>query len=453
MDWEVGDSLHFSTVAGTSANYVEVAADNVAAAATLANERIAAGVVDYVAVGVGGNVVVYADSHGDNGSADFSVTLVGRGLNDISFENIVGGPRPVAPGTPVPPAPAPAQGGTPGAQGTIMGDMDAQHLSNLLGATINEHTPTLLSLTGATYSLGLSGSNLTYDSNAQLTDGQVFRLNYGVTSGPGFFSSLLTPNISASQFGRWVATDATQEAFSTILAWNDTLGGGGGDDLIRGYDGNDRIYGAGGADSLYGGAGNDAIYAIYPPGMGGGSGVGATYLRGDEGNDVIVGGPSFDDINGNMGDDTASGGLGDDWVVGGKDNDRLSGEGGSDIVYGNIGNDTCDGGAGNDVVRGGQDNDSVSGGIGDDYVSGDKGDDTVSGGFGADVFHTFSGAGLDRVIDFTPAEGDRVMVDPGTAYTLSQVGADTVIDMGGGHQMILVGVQLSTLTPGWIFGA
>jgi hypothetical protein len=33
----------------------------------------------------------------------------------------------------------------------------------------------------------------------------------------------------------------------------------------------------------------------------------------------------------------------------------------------------------------------------------------------------------------------------------SQVGADTVLEMGGGNQMILVGVQLSTLTPGWVF--
>jgi len=44
------------------------------------------------------------------------------------------------------------------------------------------------------------------------------------------------------------------------------------------------------------------------------------------------------------------------------------------------------------------------------------------------------------------------MLDPGTTYTASQVGADTVIDFGGGNQMILVGVQYSTLTPGWIFG-
>jgi hypothetical protein len=36
---------------------------------------------------------------------------------------------------------------------------------------------------------------------------------------------------------------------------------------------------------------------------------------------------------------------------------------------------------------------------------------------------------------------------------VSQVGADTVIDMTGGGQMVLVGVQASTLTTGWIFGA
>jgi hypothetical protein len=45
------------------------------------------------------------------------------------------------------------------------------------------------------------------------------------------------------------------------------------------------------------------------------------------------------------------------------------------------------------------------------------------------------------------------MLDPGTTFTVIQSGADTVIDLGGGNQMILVGVQMSTLTPGWIFGA
>ncbi|MDB5475824.1 MAG: hypothetical protein JWP49_1335, partial [Phenylobacterium sp.] len=41
----------------------------------------------------------------------------------------------------------------------------------------------------------------------------------------------------------------------------------------------------------------------------------------------------------------------------------------------------------------------------------------------------------------------------GTVYTVGQVGADTVIDMGNGDQMTLVGVQSTTLPSDWIFGA
>ena len=43
------------------------------------------------------------------------------------------------------------------------------------------------------------------------------------------------------------------------------------------------------------------------------------------------------------------------------------------------------------------------------------------------------------------------MLDPGTTFTVSQVGADTVIDMGSGNQLILVGVQAASLPSGTIF--
>jgi hypothetical protein len=231
----------------------------------------------------------------------------------------------------------------------------------------------------------------------------------------------------------------------------DLIGGSGNDLLVaaarggtlEGRGGADALVGGEGADTLMGGAGNDLIV-----GKGGRS-----YLRGDEGDDYLVGGPDFDDLNGNMGADTCISGGGDDWVVGGKDNDSLVGSAGQNLVYGNLGADTLDGGAGNDIVRGGQDNDVLTGGAGDDFISGDKGDDTMSGGGGADLFHTFGETGVDRVLDFSLAEGDRVQLDPGTPFTVSQVGADTVIAMAGGGQMILVGVQMSTLTGAWIFGA
>jgi Ca2+-binding RTX toxin-like protein len=196
-----------------------------------------------------------------------------------------------------------------------------------------------------------------------------------------------------------------------------------------------------GGDTVHGLAGNDTITGS----------DGANYLRGDEGDDLVSGGAGFDDINGNQGNDTLHGAQGDDWVVGGKDNDLQYGEDGNDVVLGNLGDDTLSGGAGNDIVRGGQGNDFVLGGTGNDYVSGDRGDDTEVGGSGADLFHSFGDAGLDRVLDFSSAEGDRVMLDPGSTWTVAQVGADTVVSLTGGAQMVLVGVTLSSLPDGWIF--
>ncbi len=228
--------------------------------------------------------------------------------------------------------------------------------------------------------------------------------------------------------------DDVDYLLSVLLAGDDSLIGGALGEFLGGL---------AGADTVSGGAGNDTIEG----------GTGASYLRGDDGNDVISGGEAFDDINGNQGDDTASGGLGSDWVVGGKDNDSLSGDAGVDIVYGNLGNDTCDGGADADLVRGGQGDDLLFGQAGDDWLSGDRGNDTLSGGAGADIFHSFGDAGIDRVTDFNRAQGDRVLLDPGTVYTVSQSGADVVIAMTGGGQMILVGVQQSALTGDWIFGA
>jgi serralysin len=221
--------------------------------------------------------------------------------------------------------------------------------------------------------------------------------------------------------------------------------GGAGDDTIQGNAANNSLVGGAGSDRIFGSTGNDTI-------DGGAAGPAGNYLRGDEGDDSLAGGAGFDDANGNMGNDTVSTGGGDDYCVGGKDNDLLFGGDGADFVYGNLGDDTCNGDAGADTVRGGQGNDSLNGGDGNDFVSGDRGDDTMAGGAGADVFHTFGEAGVDRVLDFHLSEGDRIQLDPGTTYQLAQSGGDTVIMMSGG-QMVLVGVSLSSLPPGTIFGA
>ena len=219
----------------------------------------------------------------------------------------------------------------------------------------------------------------------------------------------------------------------------DALSGSGNDSLTGNTLAN-RLTSGDGADTVFGGEGSDTVIDTQ----------GSNYLRGDAGDDSVLGGSGFDDINGNMGADTLRGNDGEDWVVGGKDNDLIFGDAAFDIVYGNMGNDTVDGGAGNDWVRGGQGDDAVQGGAGADWLWGDRGNDTISGGAGADLFHSFAGAGIDRITDFSYAEGDRLKLEGSPSRTISQVGADVIVDMGNGDQVILVGVSLASLGSGWI---
>ena len=461
-DWESKDSLYLGTVAGSASNYQESTAASFAAAQTFSNQQIASGAATYVAVAVPGGVIVFADSLGDKGGADSDVILNGRTLADIDFHNIVGGPAPTPTGVgnePVLPPPLLPAGRA--AVGEIIGNIDLAHLGHLQGAMVTQAGPGAFELQGTGDDvLHLGGSAFTYDQHQQLTGGQLFAVTFidNINGGPTpaslsdpslgvFQADLSVPFGSVAPFVGAVQGDTTQQTFSAILSGPDDLNGSTGADLIRGYDGADILNSGGGNDTIFGGTGDDIIQVS----TGAGAPVGSTYLRGEEGDDYITGGAGFDDANGNMGNDTISTGAGDDFAVGGKDNDLLFGDDGNDIVWGNLGNDTCDGGAGNDQVRGGQGDDLIYGGTGNDFISGDRGNDTEVGGAGADLFHSSQDAGIDKVMDFNLAEGDRVELDPGTTYTVSQVGADTVIDMGHGNQMILVGVNMASLTGNWIF--
>ncbi len=224
-------------------------------------------------------------------------------------------------------------------------------------------------------------------------------------------------------------TDNLAIATNTII---ENVRGGSAADRVTGNDANNNLSGGGGNDTILGGAGDD-------------------YIRGDDGNDSLIGGAGFDDINGNKGNDTIYGGEGNDWVVGGQDDDLIYGENGNDIVYGNMGNDTLFGGAGDDTMRGGQHDDIINGGPGNDMLWGDRGNDTLYGGAGADQFHIFSGAGVDRVMDYNYAEGDRIVIDDHTPFSLSFVGADAVISLSSGDTMILTGVSsASVLGANWL---
>lgn len=298
-------------------------------------------------------------------------------------------------------------------------NMDALNVSDLNEGDTTSSTATRIVIVDGAYTETFTGA-FTYNA-AQEPSGTLTGWREELSGSVVF--DLSDVSLPLATFTNWVGTNDNDAFKRAALGGGDSIAGGAGADTLQGYAGNDTISGGGGTN----------------------------YLRGDEGDDSITGGAGFDDINGNMGNDTCVSGGGDDWVVGGRDNDSLTGSDGANLVYGNLGADTCDGGAGSDIVRGGQENDVVRGGAGDDYVSGDKGDDTMSGGSGADQFHSFGDAGLDRVLDFNLAEGDRVRLDPGTTYTVLQSGADTIINMGGGGQMVLVGVSMSSLTGDWIF--
>lgn len=75
--------------AATAANFATATAADYTAALAAANARIAAGTSDYVAVKVGADVIVFADSHHDNGTADSAVLLVGKSLADIGYSDII----------------------------------------------------------------------------------------------------------------------------------------------------------------------------------------------------------------------------------------------------------------------------------------------------------------------------------------------------------------------------
>jgi hypothetical protein len=50
-------------------------------------------------------------------------------------------------------------------------------------------------------------------------------------------------------------------------------------------------------------------------------------------------------------------------------------------------------------------------------------------------------------------EGDRLRIEDGAAYTLTQEGADAVVTLNGLARVILVGVQTTSLTGDWILAA
>ena len=237
---------------------------------------------------------------------------------------------------------------------------------------------------------------------------------------------------------------------------NDTLDGNAFDDSLFGGNGNDSLIGGHGNDLLNGGAGDDWLTGGFDnDNLGGGNGN--DVLTGNEGDDILFGGDGNDTLSGGAGVNFLDGGNGIDTadysaasgpvvanlaaglatggdftdtlgfvtpgessfenLIGSEFDDILTGYDNANVLYGGggglgAGNDQLFGGLGDDTLYGGFGNDTLDGGGGADQLYGGIGNDTFSGGSEADTF--VLGGGSDVIVDFAPADGDRVMIQAGT---------------------------------------
>jgi Ca2+-binding RTX toxin-like protein len=180
---------------------------------------------------------------------------------------------------------------------------------------------------------------------------------------------------------------------------DDCLSGGLCADRLDGGSGNDVLDGGEGADRLLGGAGCDtASYASAKTGVTADLGN-AKLNTGDAAGDTYS---HVENLAGSAFGDVLSGNRGMNTINGGQGADQIAGMDGMDKLYGGAGNDMLDGGLKNDVL---------SGDAGNDWLYGGQGYDRLTGGSGADSFVFMDPSEkTDTVVDFSHAEGDRIVL-------------------------------------------
>nr|MCW2727553.1 hypothetical protein [Aeromicrobium sp.] len=253
-----------------------------------------------------------------------------------------------------------------------------------------------------------------------------------------------------------VLFDVPTTSVPTTASGNDTMRGGGLEDLILGQSGNDVIDGGDGSDAIEGGAGHDTVDGkAGDDEILGGSWTAATRdeadtLRGDDGDDLILG-DNGNPANGSSpyvtlldvpaGGATASADLfGIDAISGGTGEDRLFGQGGDDVLQGDEGVDLLEGDAGSDQLSGGTEDDTLTGGSSSDdgVISPDRtgsdqldADDVLSGGSGDDVL-----AGDNARLDRTNRQrGDGTRLRSVLLFDLARAKDTTSAGAGGADRL------------------
>jgi Ca2+-binding RTX toxin-like protein len=215
----------------------------------------------------------------------------------------------------------------------------------------------------------------------------------------------------------------------------------------------DTLAGDANANSIWGGGGNETITGR----------EGADTLHGEAGNDTLLGGADSDVLIGGIGADTLGGGVQDDTADysasdAGVTVNLQTGSGAGGHAQGDVLVSIEDviGSAFNDVIIG-------KNNVWDNVFDGRGGDDTYTGGLGDDVFVFRLNEGSDTITDFLAGGADDAvqLAGFGAAFdsfgeiiaAATQIGADTVIDFGGGQTLTLQNVTLANLDASdFLFG-
>ncbi|ESQ89800.1 hypothetical protein ABAC460_10890 [Asticcacaulis sp. AC460] len=299
-------------------------------------------------------------------------------------------------------------------------------------------------------------------------------------------------SVSYSLWGRAVETltlTGSGNLTGTGNSLNNFIAGNDGNNTLDGAAGNDVLDGGAGADRMLGGLGDDTYYVDNA-----GDSIGENHL---EGTDTIISSVSYSlagraveilTLTG-AGDLNGSGNSLNNTLTGTSGNNVLDGSGGADKMVGGLGNDTYyvdntgdnvqelhfEGtdtvfssvtyslfgravevmnltGSGHINATGNSLNNTITGNSGDNRLDGGIGNDILAGGLGSDVFVFMNGTWKDTVTDFSAAQNDTIDIHGVTngvanSAMVTQVGADVVINLGGGNTVtVLSSTQADVLS-------